>query len=122
MAAKKSPLARVKEKFESKEKLVDALVGLPAKVLDRAEDEDKDAFRTKLLAAANAKLLKLYERSQAIQTRYGSKEGLVEALLTLQNRGKDKDYRGKLGAWTLGRLYDRVTTLEKSQKRAQSQS
>ena len=118
--SKKSPLARVKEKFESKEKLVDALVGLPGKIFDRGEDEDKDAFRTKLLAAANGKLLKLYERSQAIQSRFGSKEKLVEALLTLQNRGKDKDYRGKLGAWTIGRLYDRVTSLEKAQKRAQS--
>lgn len=118
MPAKKSPLSLVKEKFESKEKLVDALVAMPAKILER-DEEDKDAFRKKLLSAANGKLLKIYERSQAIQKRFGGKEGLVDALLNIQNRGKDNDYRQKLGTWTVGRLYDSVTSLEKAQKRAQ---
>ena len=120
MSAKKSPLSRVKEKFESKEKLVDAFVGLSAKVLDRSDDEDKDDFRKKLLSAANSKLLNMYDRGQLVKSRWGSKEQLVDALLALQNRGKDKDYKSKLGSWTVGRLYDRMTTLEKARKRAQT--
>ena len=51
----KSPLAQVKETYGSKEKLVDALVGLPEGVLDRSDD--KDAWKQQLLTAANAKLL-----------------------------------------------------------------
>ncbi|MCS6913182.1 MAG: hypothetical protein RMK29_04850 [Myxococcales bacterium] len=119
MSLKKPPLMRVKEQFGSKEKLVDALVAMPAKVLPRRDGEDKDAFRARLLTAANSKLLRLYERAKIIQSRWGSKEQLVEAVLGLQNRIKDQGYRSKLSAWSLGRLHDRVTALERAQRRRQ---
>lgn len=117
--SRKSPLMRVKEQFGSKEKLVDALVAMPAKVLPRRDGEDKDAFRTRLLTAANSKLLRLHERAKVIQSCWGSKEQLVEAVLSLQNRSKDQGYRTKISAWPLGRLHDRVTALERAQRREQ---
>jgi len=115
---KKSPLAQVKDSFGSKEKLVDALVSLPEGVLDRAED--KDAWKQQLLTAANAKLLKLHTVGSQVSKRFGSKEKLVDALLGLQKRGKDQDFRSKLVTLPIGKLYDRYLSVERSAKRAQA--
>lgn len=120
MSVKKSPLTRVKEQFGTKEKLVDELVAMPESIIDR--HGDKDAFQDRLLAAANTKLLRLHHVGKTVQTRWGSKEGLVEALLALQNRGKDSHYRNKLATQTISRLYDRMTSLERTQKRAQAKA
>lgn len=119
MSMKKSPLARVKEQFGSKDKLVDALVAMPATVLERVGEEDKDAFHKRLLAAANNKLLRLHHISQDIQKRWGSKEAMVDAVLTLKKRGKDKDYRTKLSDLPVGKLYDRLSSLERAHRRSQ---
>jgi len=121
---KKSPLALVKDQFGSKEKLVDALIALPESVLDRGEggEEDKDAFRKRLLGAANAKLLRLHETGKAVSERWGSKEKLVDAILTLRHSSKDQDFRTKLSTLTIGKLYDQVTSLERAARRAQKQA
>lgn len=115
---KKSPLSQVKDQFGTKEQLVDALTALPQGVLARGE-EDKDAFRTRLLTAANSKLLRLHMMGKAIADRWGSKDKMVDALLTMQRRGKDEDYRSKLGSLPLGKLYDQVKSIERAVKRAQ---
>ncbi len=120
---KKSPLALVKEQFGSKDKLVDALLALPESVLDRpeADADDKDAFRSRLLGAANAKLLRLHKTGKAVSERWGSKTKLVDAILDLRKRTKDQDYRTKLTTLPLGKLYDQATALEHSQKKAKRQ-
>lgn len=87
----KAPLQQVNDRFGSKEKLVDELVGM----LDRG-DESKDEFRDRLLSAANAKLLRLHATTSEVKERFGSKEKLVEALLGLMNRQRDQDYKAKL--------------------------
>lgn len=117
---KKSPLALVKDQFGSKDKLVDALIALPESVLDRGTDgeEDKDAFRQRLLTAANSKLLRLHKTGKTVSERWGSKEKLVDALLSLRKRSKDQDYRTKLQTLPIGKLYDQVTSLERAAKRA----
>jgi hypothetical protein len=122
MSVKKSPLQSVNERFGSKEKLVDALCALPAKVLERGEDEDKEAFRKRLLAAANSKLIRLYNTSKTIEERWGGKEQLVEALLQMRNRLKDKDYRSKLLTYPIGRLFDQFRSAERAQRRAADKS
>jgi hypothetical protein len=114
---KKSPLAQVKDSFGSKEKLVDALVSLPEGVLDRGED--KDAWKQQLLTAANTKLLKLHTVGSQVSKRFGSKEKLVDALLGLQKRAKDQDFRAKLATLPIGKLYDRYLSVERATKRAQ---
>lgn len=115
---KKSPLAQVKDSFGSKEKLVDALVSLPEGVLDRAED--KDAWKQQLLSAANSKLLKLHSVGSSVAKQFGSKEKLVDALLKLQSRSKDQDFRSKLVTLPVGKLYDRFVSVERAAKRAQA--
>jgi hypothetical protein len=118
---KKSPLALVKEKFGSKEELVDALIALPESVLDRGEDgeESKDDFRKRLLGAANSKLLRLHKTGKSISDRWGSKTKLVDAILTLRKRGKDQDYRTKLATLSVGKLYDQVSALERTAKKTE---
>lgn len=116
---KKSPLTQVKEQFGSKEKLVDALVAMPDSVIERGGAE-KDEFRTKLLTAANAKLLRLHQTGSAVTERWGSKDKLVDAILTMKRRGKDQDYRTKLGSLTLGKLFDQFSSLERANQKSQA--
>ena len=117
---KKPPLSLVKEQFGTKEQLVDALTALPEGVLARGSgDDDKDAFRTRLLTAANSKLLRLHQVGRAVADRWGSKDKLVDALLTMQRRNKDENYRTKLGTLSLGKLYDQFQSMERAVKRAQ---
>lgn len=116
---KKSPLTQVKDQFGSKDKLVDAIVALPEGVLER--DDDKDAFRTRLLTAANSKLLRLHTLGKQVADRFGSKDKLVDALLQLQRRGKDQDYRTKLSGLPIGKLFDQWSSLDRATKRASAQ-
>ncbi len=117
---KKSPLAQVKEQFGSKEKLVDALIKLPASVIERPSDEgeDKDAFRNRLLVASNSKLLRLHTVGKKVSERWGSKDKLVDAILDLRRASKDKDFRSKLSTLSVGKLFDQVSSLEIAAKRA----
>jgi hypothetical protein len=87
-------------------------------VFDRGDD-DKDAFRKRLLGAANAKLLRLHDTGKSVSERWGSKEKLVDAILDLRKRGKDQDYRTKLSSLPLGKLFDQVNALEKADRKAQ---
>lgn len=119
---KKSPLSLVKEQFGSKEQLVDALTALPEGVLRESDEEDKDALRTRLLTAANSKLLRLHKMGRVVAERFGSKDKLVDALLMLQRRGKDADYGNKLRTLPLGKLYDQFNSLERATKRAQKKA
>ena len=112
---KKSPLSLVKEKFGEKEKLVDALLAMPSSIVERGEDQD--AARKTLLSAANSKLLRMHNTGSAVAKRFGSKDKLVDAILTLQKRGKDADYRNSLGNVSVGKLYDRLTVLERGARR-----
>lgn len=118
MSTKMSPLAQVKKTFGSKDKLVDALLAMPGSLIDRGEEE-KDDFRKRLLGAANGKLLRLHQTASEIEKRWGGKEQLVEAYLSLMNRGKDQDYRGKLATYSLGKLRDLAVSTERRTKRAQ---
>lgn len=97
--SKKTPLQQVTEQHGSKEKLADKLVGM----VDRGQEE-KAEFRGRLLAAPNSKLLRLFEAHSEVKERFGSRDGLVDDLLKLMNRAKDKDYRDKLRQWSPVRL------------------
>jgi hypothetical protein len=110
---KKAPLAQVNEQFGGKEKLVDKLMGL----MDRGE-ESKDALRTRLLAAANSKLLRLYEVHSEVKEQLGGKDKLVDAILTFMKRTTDNDYREKLMGQTLTRLMDLYRSKKKKKAKA----
>jgi hypothetical protein len=106
-----SPLARVKEEFGGKDKLVDKLVGL----VD-AGDESKDDLRRRLLGAANSKLLRLHVVATKVKEQ-GGHDKLAAAAAAGVGHGKDKDYVAKIGTFSNGRLVDMLEAAERSAKR-----
>ncbi len=101
MRFSKPPLLTVKERFGSKEKLVDELVDL----LDPPKKE-RDIVRERLRTAANSKLLRLHRTLSEIKERFGSKEKLVDEILSLTNQSGDEARRSKLLSYSPGRLLD----------------
>jgi hypothetical protein len=106
-----SPLARVKEEFGGKDKLVDKLVGL----VD-AGDESKDDLRKRLLGAANSKLLRLHIVASKVKEQ-GGHDKLAAAAASGVGHGKDKDYVAKLESFSNGRLVDMLASAERRAKR-----
>ena len=109
-ALKKSPLARVKDEFGGKDKLVDKIVG----VLD-AGDESKDDLRKRLLGVANGKLIRLYGVATRTKTA-GGHDKLVASTAEQLTRGKDKDYVAKLDSFSDGKLLDLLSVAERKAK------
>jgi hypothetical protein len=110
--ATKSPLARVKEEFGGKDKLVDKIVGLLG-----SGDEPKDEMRRRLLGAANKKLVRLHGVATQVK-ELGGKDGLAGATAQEMGRAKDKDYVTKLGTFSSGRLVDMLQAARRRNKRA----
>ena len=108
-----SPLARVKEEFGGKDKLVDKIVGL----LGSTGDEPKDELRKRLLGAANRKLIRLHEVAASLK-QHGGHDKLADAAAVGLGRGKDKDYVTKLTTYSSGRLLDMVRVAERHAKAA----
>jgi len=106
-----SPLARVKEEFGGKDKLVDKLVGL----VDVGESS-KDELRKRLLGAANSKLLRLHIVATKVKEQ-GGHDKLAAAAATGVGHGKDKDYVSKLESFSNGRLVDLLEAGERRAKR-----
>jgi hypothetical protein len=106
-----SPLARVKEEFGGKDKLVDKLVGL----VDAGE-ESKDELRKRLLGAANSKLLRLHVVATKVKAQ-GGHDKLAAAAAESVGHGKDKDYVTKLESFSNGRLVDILEAGERRAKR-----
>jgi hypothetical protein len=110
----KSPLASVKERFESKEKLVAAVEKLATKDLwvDRVNS-------TKGLAKiSNTKLLRLHTLLSQAKESFGTRDKLIASIADLAKRAKDNGYAARLGAYPLPRLLDLHRTLARSSKRA----
>lgn len=115
MATKKSPLARQKDEHESKEKLVDRVISVLGSI--SKSDEDKDAFKARLLAASNKKLLRLVEVGSEIKSKYGSVDKLAEAVGAALGRAKDAPFVAKLKTYTPARLLDMARAAEKRGKK-----
>lgn len=100
---KKTPLQQVKEQFGSKEALAKKLIPL----LDRAEDEDTADFERRITTASNKQLLRLWAAEEAVKSRFGSKDKLVDAIVKGRFDGKDNaDYRAKIAGYAKTRLLD----------------
>jgi hypothetical protein len=105
---KKTPLQQVAD-LGGKDKLVDKLSDL----LEKGE-ESKDELKQRLLAASNAKLLRLHGIASEIKSKFnGSREKLVEAILGKLNKVKDADYKAKMLSFTPGRLLDLYRSVER---------
>lgn len=111
---KKSPLAQVKDRFENKKKLVDAVRALATKDLwiDRVE-EDKG-----LEHVSNEKLLHLHDVLTAVKKEFGTRAKLIDALLAAEKRTKDKGLRDRFEKQSTPRLYDAMRAAQKRAKAA----
>ncbi|HLK89105.1 MAG TPA: hypothetical protein VKZ18_04370 [Polyangia bacterium] len=111
-ALKKSPLARVKDEFGGKDKLVDKIVG----IID-SEDESKEDLRKRLLGVANGKLIRLHSVATRTKTA-GGHDKLAAAAADKLKHGKDKDFVAKLGEYSNARLLDMLSVGERAQAAA----
>lgn len=110
---KLSPLAEVKEKFGSR----DALIKLVAGKIERPEGMSDDAFCDKLKTVSNRKLLKLNAAHDDMVKRFGSKDALVDAIISIVCTGKvDTVYRAKLMTFRVAKLLDLHKSLVKTSK------
>jgi hypothetical protein len=113
-----TPLALVKERFGSKEKLVKAVEGLANKDLwlDRV-NEDKGLGRV-----SNAKLLRLHASLEDAKKRFGTRDKLVAAVCELEKRSKDEGYKSRLSGYPLPRLLDLHAAAEQRAKKPAKQT
>jgi hypothetical protein len=111
---KKSPVAVVKERFQSKEKLVEAVQKLASADLwlDRVNAEKG------LAKVSNQKLIKLHDVLTDAKQRFGSRDKLISAILELKKRTKDAGYGASLKNAPLPQLIDLHASAERASKRA----
>ena len=110
----RGPLARLKALHGSKEELVKKIVEPLA-----GPEEDTDALGERLRKASNAQLLRLARVVETVKSKYGGRDGLVQALAKLQAKAKDNDYLAKLGTFSLPKLWDMARSIE---RRARAQA
>jgi len=101
-----TPLSTVKERFESKEKLVEAVkelmtdeLWLPRLSADRGGSKGIDQV-------SNKKLLKLHAVLSEVKEQFGSRSSLIDAVAKLDGHSKDAGYRGRLDQYPVPRLYE----------------
>ena len=94
-----TPLHTVKTDFGSKEALVDAL--MPQ--LDRGAEESEQDFKERLMRVSNRKLLVLHKREQVLRSTFGTREKLVDQIVSLHS-APDPGLRDRLLAQSTGRL------------------
>jgi len=111
---KKSPVAVVKDKFSSKDKLVEAVQKLATADLwlDRVSGEKG------LAKVSNQKLLKLHSALSDAQKRFGSRDKLISAILELNKRTKDAGYGARIKKFPLPQLLDLHAASERASKKA----
>ena len=105
----KTPLALVKERFGSKDKLVEAVQKLATKDLwlDRVSEAKS------LANVSNAKLLRLHAALEDAKKRFGSRDKLIGAIAELEKRAKDDGYKARLLTYPVPRLLDLHDSLSK---------
>lgn len=96
----KSPLERVREEHGSKEQLVDKLLD----TIEVPQDEDPLDFEERLSTASNKKLLRLWDYTELIDEKFGSKQGLIDKIETAKFPGGNPDYAEKLAGLSIPRL------------------
>ena len=113
-----TPFGTVKQRFESKEKLVEAVrqfvndeLWLPRLSSDRGGTKE-------LRHVSNAKLLRLHEVFSAVKTEFGTRAKLIDTIVELNKRTKDAGYRSRLEAYPVPRLFDLYATAKRRTTRA----
>ena len=106
---KTTPFQQVKESFGDKAKLVSAVQSLATDAvwLDRV-NPDKG-----LAKISNTKLLRLHAALTRAKEQFGSRDGLINAVLGLVQRSKDDGYKARLQSYPVPRLLDLHDSLSK---------
>jgi hypothetical protein len=118
MAAKKSPLDRVKDKFGDKKKLVEAVQAFQTEELWLGRTSSDRGGKKGLEHVSNAKLLRLYATFTEVREKFGSRDKLIGAILDLEKRVKDEGYKKRISAYPVPRLYDMLKTAQRRAKAA----
>ena len=113
---KKTPVSLVKERFESKEKLVAAVQKLATADLWL----DRVSSAKGLGRVSNAKLVRLHDTLTDAKKRFGSRDKLVSSIVELNKRVKDKGFASKLAAYPLPQLLDLHAAATRATKRAEA--
>jgi hypothetical protein len=112
---KKTPVSQVKERFESKEKLVAAVQKLATADLW----SDRVNAAKGLGRVSNAKLVRLHDTLTDAKKRFGSRDKLIGSIVELNKRVKDKGFAAKLAAYPLPQLLDLHAAATRASKRAE---
>jgi hypothetical protein len=106
---KTSPFQQVTAQFGDKAKLVSAVQSLATDALwlDRVNQEKG------LAKVSNTKLLRLHAALSRAKEQFGSRDGLVNAVLNLGKRAKDDGYKARLATFPVPRLLDLHDSLNK---------
>jgi hypothetical protein len=110
---KNSPVSVVKDRYQSKDKLIEAVQKLASADLwlDRVN-------ATKGLARiSNQKLLRLHTLLSDAKSRFGSRDKLIGSILDLEKRAKDGGYKTRLESYPLPRLLDIHGALSRSESK-----
>ena len=99
---KKTPLQNVKERFGSKEALIEAVRGFTGEDLwvSRLNSEKGLEY------VSNAKLLRLHGIFSVVKEKFGDRGALIDAILEALNRTKDTGYGDRLRKYPVPRLFD----------------
>ena len=108
-----TPLAVVKERFESKEKLVAAVEKLATKELWIGRVNDVKGLKR----ASNRKLIRLHDLLEDAKKRFGNRDKLIQSIGELARRPKDKDWLTSLENYPLPQLLDMHRSLTLAEKR-----
>jgi hypothetical protein len=109
-----TPFARVKAGFGSKKDLIEKVKGLASDELWLGrlnQDKSWDSI-------SNSKLLRLHALLSDAKQRFGTRDKLVDALVSAEGRGKDADYKKHFASWPLPRLLDALNSAEKRNKKS----
>jgi hypothetical protein len=105
----KSPLSQVTEKFGDKKKLVEAVEKFTGEELWLGRTSKSKG----LAHVSNAKLLRLHQTFSQVKEKFGTRFKLIDAIVALENRGKDEGFRNHLLAFPVPRLWDMYKAADK---------
>ena len=107
-----TPLSVVKERFESKDKLVAAVEKLATKELWIGRVNDVKGLKR----ASNKKLIRLHDLLEDAKKRFGNRDKLIESIAELARRPKDKDWLASLAGYPLPLLLDMHRSFDRAAK------
>jgi hypothetical protein len=108
-----TPLSVVKERFQSKDKLVAAVEKLATSELWVGRVNDVKGLKR----ASNRKLIRLHDLLEDTKKRFGNRDKLIQSIAELGQRPKDKDWAARLARYPLPQLLDMHRSLDRAAKR-----